>query len=92
MSIIFEFLLTKKSFLLEKVKRHQIDLTKKIGITFIHLMVVFLIYLNMLGLMTYNGSIILSIILGNIVGFMLFGNAEQNKLRKIENVGCCHSG
>jgi len=89
-SIIFEYLLTKKNSQL--IRKGHINITKKISVTSLHLLVVFLLYLNMFGLMTYNMNIILSIIFGNVVGFMLFGMADKNKIRKIENVGCCHSG
>jgi hypothetical protein len=67
-------------------------LNQKLVITSIHIGICFLIYVMMFAMMTYNGTIIIAIILGNVVGYYLFGFSKKLKSRPIANVGCCHSG
>ncbi len=62
---------------------------EKIKMTAIHISVCFLIYLNMFGLMTYNLEVVITIILGNGLGYYLFAIKSG---RQIQSVGCCHSG
>jgi hypothetical protein len=64
----------------------------KIHLTLIYLLICFLIYFNMFGLMTYNGYIIIAVILGNAFGYYIFGVSKKSMVRIASNVGCCHSG
>lgn len=64
---------------------------ERLKITGVHVMICFLIYLIMYGLMSYNVIVIFAIIFGNVVGYYIFGISGKYK-RMISNVGCCHSG
>jgi hypothetical protein len=73
-------------------QNNKSDICAKLEITSIHFLICLLIYVSMFGLMTYNGNIILAVILGNAFGYLLFGFPNQENIRKAGNVGCCHSG
>lgn len=73
-------------------QNNKSDICAKLEITSIHFLICLLIYVSMFGLMTYNGNIILAVILGNAFGYLLFGFPNQVNIRKAGNVGCCHSG
>lgn len=70
----------------------KIKLQDKIIITLIHLAIALFIYILMFCVMTYNLWIILSILLGNSVGYAIFGFSGKTTLRNAEQLGCCHAG
>jgi hypothetical protein len=108
LSIVFELLLKLKRRKMDKLEELDkynsitrsihIDASgyfkpkNKLLITSIHVGVCFFIYLLMFAVMAYNGFLILSVILGNVVGYGIFGYSENKKSRDIKNVGCCHCG
>jgi len=68
------------------------NLFKRIKLTALHTLIVVLIYVSMIFFMTYNIYIVLSIIIGNGIGYSIFGFNNNKKIRKNSNLGCCHAG
>jgi phage shock protein PspC (stress-responsive transcriptional regulator) len=73
-------------------REKKLSLLYQLESTLIHTLVVLMIYTNMIFLMTYNIYIVLSIILGNGIGYYMFAFVKDKNLRINSSVGCCHCG
>lgn len=88
LSLVYEYVLNKKTKLLEEYNSSMIasNASEKIKITLVHALHITLLYVIMIGVMSYNIWIILAIILSNGFGYWIFMDYE----RKIEMGGCCN--
>lgn len=85
-SLLYEFIICYKIKLNKTLEETEVITTKnKLWSSFIHMLFITLSFLTMMGVMSYNMWIVLSIIISNGIGFYLF--SDRN--RKIENNGCC---
>lgn len=88
LSLVYEYILNKKTKLLEEYNNSMLptNSSEKIKITLVHASHITLLYLIMIGVMSYNIWIILAIVLSNGFGYWIFMDHE----RKIEMGGCCN--
>lgn len=86
LSLLYEFIICYKIKLNKNLENNEIISSEnKLLSSLIHTIFITLSFILMLGIMSYNMWIVISIILSNGIGFYLF----SDKNRKIENNGCC---
>lgn len=86
LSLLYEFIICYKIKLNKNLENIEVITTEnKLLSSFIHTVFITLSFILMMGIMSYNMWIVISIILSNGIGFYLF----SDKNRKIENNGCC---
>lgn len=87
-SLLYEYTLNRKTKLLEGYLKsdNEGSFEEKIVISIYHCIQLSLLYLIMIGIMSYNCWLIFVIIISNGIGYFLFIDYE----RIIETCGCCN--
>lgn len=87
-SILYEYIVSVKSKATQNLYQANIkpDFVQKLYLSFLYLCHITLLYLVMMGIMTYNMWLVLVIIIFNGIGYYLFVDFG----RKAENNGCCN--
>ena len=86
--LIYEYIINKKTFLINEYYKTNSEAStlEKLKLTGIHFIQTLLLYIIMIGVMSYNMYIIIIIITSNAIGYMIFADIG----RKIETSGCCN--
>lgn len=78
---VFDYILSKRQQILQEQEEtsEALTISKKLHMTLFYFLVVFLSYLIMFFLMSYNFGIIVALLVGNALGFFVFGIKSSNK-------------
>lgn len=88
-SILFELLVSIRSKLYNRISSREISyfiLKERLILSGFYFGIVFLSFIQMFFLMSYNLWIILSVLIGNIVGFIFFGLDKVERKKRLESL------